>query len=105
MPSSIRPRPRSTATAPPCRRSPPPQAPELLRNSLACLLLATGFAAFARRAGVELTLLEEGEEWLWRLRRRPGRGRDRSNADYIREMAGDGGERGEPGLGTTVRHD
>jgi hypothetical protein len=32
--------------------------PELLRNSLACLLLATAFAGFARRAGVELTLLE-----------------------------------------------
>jgi len=65
--------------------------PELLRNSLACLLLATGFAAFARRAGVELTLLEEAQlRMRWLRRVRPGYARSRSEADYIREMAGDG---------------
>jgi hypothetical protein len=65
--------------------------PELLRTSLACLLLATAFAGFARRAGVELTLLEEGQRQLrWLRRFRPGYLRRRSNADYIREMAGDG---------------
>jgi hypothetical protein len=65
--------------------------PELLRSSLACLLLATGFAAFARRAGVELTLLEEGQRQLrWLRRFRPGYLRKRSNAEYIRQMAGDG---------------
>ena len=64
--------------------------PELLRSSAACLLLATGFAAFARRARSELTLLEEGQQWLWRLQRlRPAQARARSDAEYIREMAGD----------------
>ena len=62
--------------------------PELLRSSLACLLLATGFAAFARRAGTELSLLEEMQQRLRWLRLRPGRGRDRSDADWIREMTG-----------------
>ncbi len=64
--------------------------PELLRNSLSCLLLATGFAAFARRAGCELSLLEEMQQRLRWLRVRPGRARDRSDADYLRELAGDG---------------
>jgi hypothetical protein len=64
--------------------------PELLRTSLACLLLATAFAGFARRAGVELSLLEEVQQGRRWLRLRPRRGRDRSDADYIREMAGDG---------------
>jgi hypothetical protein len=64
--------------------------PELLRNSLSCLLLATGFAAFARRAGSELSLLEEMQQRLRWLRVRPGRGKARSDADYIRELAGDG---------------
>jgi hypothetical protein len=63
--------------------------PELLRNSLACLLLATAFAGFARRAGVELSLLEEMQQRLRWLRLRPGRGRDRSDADYLRELAGE----------------
>lgn len=63
--------------------------PELLRSSLACLLLATGFAGFARRAGAELSLLEEMQQRLRRLRLRPGRGRNnRSDADWIREMTG-----------------
>ncbi|GDX78026.1 hypothetical protein LBMAG41_31060 [Cyanobium sp.] len=62
--------------------------PELLRSSLACLLLATAFAGFARRAGAELSLLEEMQRRLRWLRLRPGRGRDRSDADWIREMAG-----------------
>lgn len=63
--------------------------PELLRNSLACLLLATAFAGFARRAGAELTLLEEVQQRLRWLRVRPGRAQARSDADYIREMAGE----------------
>lgn len=62
--------------------------PELLRSSLACLLLATAFAGFARRAASELSLLEEMQRRLRWLRLRPGRGRDRSDADWIREMAG-----------------
>ena len=64
--------------------------PELLRTSLACLLLATAFAGFARRAGVELSLLEEMQQRLRRLRRfRLGTAQKRSDADYIRELAGD----------------
>ena len=43
--------------------------PDLLRNSLSCLLLATAYGAFARRAGSELSLLEEGQRRLQRLRR------------------------------------
>ncbi|MFM8275717.1 MAG: hypothetical protein ACKN89_01800 [Cyanobium sp.] len=62
--------------------------PELLRNNVACLLLATAFAGFARRAGAELSLLEEAQIRLRWLRLRPGRGRDRSDADWIRERAG-----------------
>ena len=65
--------------------------PELLRCSLACLLLAMAFAAFAHPAGSELTLLETCEERIWRLRRfRPAQARARSEAEYIREMAGEG---------------
>ncbi len=64
--------------------------PELLRSSLACLLLATAFAGFARRAASELSLLEEMQRRLPWLRLRPDRGQARSDADYIREMAGDG---------------
>jgi hypothetical protein len=64
--------------------------PELLRSSLACLLLATAFAGFARRAGAELSLLEEMQRRLRWLRVRPDRGQARSDADYIREMAGEG---------------
>lgn len=67
--------------------------PELLRTSLACLLFATAFAAFAVRPGSELSLLAEGQENLRRLRflgqrrlQRPGK---RSEADYIREIAGE----------------
>jgi hypothetical protein len=63
--------------------------PELLHNAIACLLLATAFAGFARRDGVELSLLEEAQQWLRWLRLRPGRARDRSVDDYIREMTGD----------------
>jgi hypothetical protein len=63
--------------------------PELLRSSLACLLLAIAFAGFARRAGAELSLLEEMQRRLRWLRLRPGRGRNnRSDADWIREMTG-----------------
>ena len=63
--------------------------PDLLRNSLSCLLLATAFAGFARRAGAKLSLLEEMPQRLRWLRFRPGPAMDRSKADYIHEMAGE----------------
>ena len=63
--------------------------PELLRTSLACLLLATAFAGFARRAGVELSLLEEMQQRLRWLRLRPGRAKAVSDVEYVRKMAGD----------------
>ena len=86
----IRPRPRSTAIAQPF---PPSSAVTalpllLLRHAISCLLLAVADAAFARRAASELSLLEEAQIRLRWLRLRPGRGRDRSDADWIREMAG-----------------
>jgi hypothetical protein len=63
--------------------------PELLRSSLACLLLATAFAGFARRAGAELSLLEEVQQRLRWLRRRPGRTKTVSDVEYVRLMAED----------------
>ena len=64
--------------------------PELLRSSLACLLLATAFAGFARRAGVELSLLEEVQLRLMRLRRpRHERGKGSSPGDYIIQLRGE----------------
>jgi hypothetical protein len=64
--------------------------PELLRNSLACLLLATAFAGFARRTGAELTLLEEVQQRLWRLPRKPRRAQTTSYAEYIRKISKEG---------------
>jgi hypothetical protein len=64
--------------------------PELLRNSLACLILAGAFGAFAHRPGSDLSLLEEGQARLQGLRwQRPGRSRARAEADYLREMVGE----------------
>jgi hypothetical protein len=79
--------------------------PELPRSSLACLLLATAFAGFARRAGAELSLLEEAQIRLRWLRLRPGRGRDHSDADWIREMAGKREGRGSLSPVDPLRHD
>lgn len=61
--------------------------PELVRNSLSCLLVATAFAGFARRANAELSLLEEARQWPWRLLRRPGRAKAPSQAEYIRKLS------------------
>jgi hypothetical protein len=41
--------------------------PQLLRNSLACLLLAVAFAGFARRSGARHPLLVEGKRLVQRL--------------------------------------
>jgi hypothetical protein len=63
---------------------------EFLRNSLACLLLATSFAAFGHRAGSEFSLLEEAGDLLNGLLRRPQpRGEDLSDADYVRQLNGE----------------
>jgi hypothetical protein len=61
--------------------------PELLRNGLSCMLLATAFAAFARRAGSDLSLLQQTQQRLQRLG--PFRPRSTgSEADYIRQLSG-----------------
>ncbi|MCP9860404.1 MULTISPECIES: HpsJ family protein [unclassified Cyanobium] len=61
--------------------------PELLRNALASLALALGFAALARRPGSERSLLQELQS-TWRPSRFGGAGRRVSNADgdYLREL-------------------
>lgn len=48
--------------------------PELLRNTLSCLLLSAGFAAFARRPGSRISLLEEAVQNAQRMRPFPRRG-------------------------------
>jgi hypothetical protein len=61
--------------------------PEVLRNSLACLLFACGYAAFARRTGSDLSLLQEIQKSLQRLQplrpRRAG-----SQGDEVRQLSG-----------------
>ncbi len=61
--------------------------PELLRNALASLALALGFAALAVRPGSERSLLQELQS-SWRRSRFGGSGRRVSNADgdYLREL-------------------
>jgi len=75
--------PATTATA----------LPELLRNAVSCLLLAIAYGAFARRAGSEVSLLEEGLLSLQRLRRfgpfRARRSSSISQAAYIRQLSGE----------------
>ncbi|MEB3166602.1 MAG: hypothetical protein VKO65_08015 [Cyanobacteriota bacterium] len=44
--------------------------PDLLRNAIATLALAVGFAALARRPGVEFSLLQEVERWASPRRQR-----------------------------------
>jgi hypothetical protein len=53
--------------------------PQLLRNSVACLLLAVAFAGFARRPGAKHPLLVEGQHRLQRLR--AGQARTRRDGD------------------------
>jgi hypothetical protein len=61
--------------------------PLLLRHALSCLLLAVADAAFARRPGSELSLLQETQKRLQRLQplrpRRAG-----SQADDVRQLSG-----------------
>ena len=68
-------------------RTPLRLLPELLRNALASLALALGFAALARRPGSPRTLLQELQS-SWRRSRFGGSGRRVSNADgdYLREL-------------------
>ena len=68
--------------------------PELLRNGIACLALALGFAALAVRPGSEDSLLQEWQEgwgyWQWRLQQRRGSRRGgTSDEEYIRQLRGD----------------
>jgi hypothetical protein len=62
--------------------------PELLRNALASLALALGFAALARRPGSERSLLQE-LQGSWRRSRFGGAGRrsSKTEADYLRELS------------------
>ena len=60
--------------------------PELLRNTLASLALALGFAALARRPGSHRTLLQELQS-AWRRSRFGGSGRRVSGSgNYLREL-------------------
>ena len=60
--------------------------PELLRNALASLALALGFAALARRPGSERSLLQELQS-SWRRSRFGGSGRRSSGSgSYLREL-------------------
>jgi len=60
--------------------------PELLRNALASLALALGFAALARRPGSPRTLLQELQS-AWRRSRFGGSGRRVSGSGgYLREL-------------------
>ena len=68
--------------------------PELLRNGIACLALALGFAALAVRPGAEESLFREWQGalgyWQWRLQqRRASRRGGSSDADYIRQLSGE----------------
>jgi len=61
--------------------------PDLLRNALASLALALGFAALARRPGSRRTVLQELRS-AWRRSRFGGSGRrsGSADADYLREL-------------------
>jgi hypothetical protein len=68
--------------------------PELLRNGIACLALALGFAALAVRPGSDDSLLQECQEgWGWwqrrRERRRAARRGSTSDEKYIRQLSGE----------------
>ena len=61
--------------------------PDLLRNALASLALALGFAALARRPGSDRSLLQELQS-TWRRSRFGGSGRrsGSADADDLREL-------------------
>ena len=68
--------------------------PELLRNGIACLALALGFAALAVRPGSDDSLLQECQEgWGWwqrrRERRRAARRGGTSDEKSIRQLSGE----------------
>jgi len=68
--------------------------PDLLRNGIACLALALGFAALAVRPGSDDSLLQECQEgwgyWQWRQRDgRASRRGDTSDEEYFRQIQGD----------------
>ena len=68
--------------------------PELLRNGIACLALALGFAALAVRPGSDDSLLQECQGgwgwWQWRReQRRASRREGTSEEEYIRQLSGE----------------
>jgi hypothetical protein len=72
-------------------RSPWLLLPDLLRQAVACLALAIGFAALARRPGQSISLLQE---WQFRRRQRSEqrtrrRGSAGDDAEYVRQLSGE----------------
>ena len=62
--------------------------PELLRNALASLALALGFAALARRPGSDLSLLQELQSRMRRSKQgRPARLSGITDADYLQQLS------------------
>jgi len=62
--------------------------PELLRNALASLALALGFAALARRPGRDLSLLQELQSRMRRSKQgRPARRSGTTDADYLQQLS------------------
>ena len=58
-----------------------------LRNALASLALALGFAALARRTGRDLSLLQELQSRLWRSKQgRPARRSGTTDADDLQQL-------------------
>lgn len=81
---------RDRAALPPA--TPIAALPELLRNAVACLVLALGYGAFARRPGSDLTLVEEWQCILggMRLGLRANRHAGRlSDAEYLAQLSGE----------------
>ncbi|MFN5118316.1 MAG: HpsJ family protein [Cyanobacteriota bacterium] len=77
---------RDRAKLPPA--TPATILPELLHNGLSCLVLTVAYAAFARRAGSDLSLLEEARQRLRRLGPN-SRGQHTAEAYYIRRLSGE----------------
>ena len=62
--------------------------PELLRNAIASLALALGFAALARRPGSDLSLLQELQSRMRRSKQgRPARRTATTDADYLQQLS------------------
>jgi hypothetical protein len=69
-------------------RTPLRLLPELLRNALASLALALGFAALARRPGSDLSLLQELQRRMRRTKQgRPARRSGATNAGYLQQLS------------------